>query len=44
MIKKIKSVKEGSDEDTGYKITGGEVIIENSPVGESQSNGLVKLI
>ena len=30
---------EGSTEDSGYKITGGEVIIENSPVGESQSNG-----
>ena len=42
MIRKVKEVKEGSDEDTGYKITGGEVIIENSPVGESQSNGLVE--
>ncbi len=28
MIKKVKEVKEGSNEDTGYKITGGEVIIE----------------
>ena len=42
LINKVKNVKEGSEEDKGYKITGGEVIIENSLVGESQSNGLVE--
>ena len=42
MIKKVKEVKEGSDEDSGYKIPGGEVILENSPVGESQSNGFIE--
>ena len=29
IIKKVKEVKEGSEEDKGYKITGGEVILEN---------------
>ena len=43
MIRKVKEVKEGEGDSTRYKITGGEVILENSPVGESQSNGLVEV-
>ena len=42
MIRKVKEGKEGKEHNSNFKITGGEVIFENSPVGESQSNGTVE--
>ncbi len=37
---KIKESTKGQD--TSSPVPGGQVILENSPVGESQSNGLVE--
>ena len=38
----VKDVKEGKVKMENMKCTGGEVILENSPVGESQSNGYIE--
>ena len=38
----VKDVKEGKVKMENIKCTGGEVILENSPVGESQSNGYIE--
>ena len=42
ITKQAKGIKEGTIRDDFVKPAGGEVILENSPVGESQSNGLLK--
>ena len=42
VTKQTKEIKEGTIKDDFIKPTGGEVILENSPVGESQSNGFVE--
>ena len=42
IMEDVKNVKEGSTKIDNIKCTGGEVILENSPVGESQSNGYIE--
>ena len=42
ITKQAKGIKEGKIKDDFIKPTGGEVILENSPVGESQSNGFIE--
>ena len=42
MMNACKEVKEGSLVHDQCKLAGGEVILENSPVGESQSNGFIE--
>ena len=42
ITKQAKGMKEGTSRDDFMKPIGGEVILENSPVGESQSNGFIE--
>ena len=42
IAKQTKGVKEGTSKDDFIKQAGGEVILENRPVGEPQSNGFVE--
>ena len=42
IAKQTKGIKEGTIKDDYLKPTGGEVILENSPVSESQSNGFIE--
>ena len=42
IVNDVKEVKEGESIIDNIRCTGGEVILENSPVGESQSNGFIE--